>query len=280
LPYDVGVYVEPADEEMMAIGEYLAGKLRAATGFDIPVRALEGAAPARSITLTTTGGDLTLGDEGYELNVTEIGVRLAAPRPAGLFRGVQTIRQLLPPAIESSSFQQGPGTMATGIIRDYPRFKWRGVMLDVARHFFTVEDVKRYIDLAATYKLNRFHLHLTDDQGWRIEIRAWPNLATYGGSTEVGGGEGGYYTQEQYADIAAYAQSRHMILVREIDMPGIPCGAGSPRAELLRRSARLYTEIGSDLARCVLSADRAFCGRRGAGSGGDHPWAVHPYRRG
>src|SRR5512140_1654737 len=93
-------------------------------------------------------------------------------------------------------------------IWDTPRFAWRGAMLDVARHFFGVEDVKRYIDLLAYYKMNRFHMHLADDQGWRIMINAWPQLATVGGSTEVGGGPGGYYTQAEYADIVAYAQSR------------------------------------------------------------------------
>jgi hexosaminidase len=93
-------------------------------------------------------------------------------------------------------------------------------MLDVARHFFGVDDVKRYIDLIAAYKLNRLHLHLSDDQGWRIQINAWPKLATYGGSTEVGGGAGGYYTQDDYAEIVAYARRRQVMIIPEIDMPG------------------------------------------------------------
>lgn len=110
--------------------------------------------------------------------------------------------------------------MPTGVIRDYPRYPWRGLMLDVARHFFPVEEVKRYIDLAAAYKLNRLHLHLTDDQGWRIEIKSWPDLARIGGSTAVGGAEGGFYTQEAYAELVAYAQDRYITLIPEIDMPG------------------------------------------------------------
>jgi hexosaminidase len=103
---------------------------------------------------------------------------------------------------------------------DHPRFAWRGAMLDVSRHFLRVEDVKRYMDLMALHKLNRLHLHLSDDQGWRIEIRSWPALATHGGSTEVGGGPGGYYTQAQYSDLVAYARERFIVVVPEIDMPG------------------------------------------------------------
>jgi hexosaminidase len=102
---------------------------------------------------------------------------------------------------------------------DSPRFPWRGAMLDVARHFFTVDDVKRYIDLIALLKINRLHLHLSDDQGWRIEIKKWPNLTKHGGSTEVGGGPGGFYTQAQFADLVAYAAERFVTIVPEIDMP-------------------------------------------------------------
>ena len=102
--------------------------------------------------------------------------------------------------------QHGPVAAPHGTIDDRPRFAWRGAMLDVARHFFGVEDVKRYIDLMALYKLNRLHLHLTDDQGWRLAIGSWPRLARHGGSTEVGGGTGGFYTQREYAEIVAYAR--------------------------------------------------------------------------
>ena len=111
-------------------------------------------------------------------------------------------------------------SIATGTIKDFPLYSWRGAMLDVARHFFSVEDVKRYIDLISMYKINVLHLHLSDDQGWRIEIKSWPNLAIHGGSIEVGGGQSGYYTQEQYKDIVAYAASRFITIVPEIDMPG------------------------------------------------------------
>jgi hexosaminidase len=165
-------------------------------------------------------GNKTLGEEGYILDIAEDQLKLSAMKPAGLFRGVQTIRQLLPARIELDSVQKGPWEISTGKITDYPNYAYRGSMLDVGRHFFGVDDVKRYIDLIALYKMNIMHLHLSDDQGWRIEIKSWPNLATYGGSTEVGGGKGGYYTQEQYKDIVKYAQERYITIIPEIDMPG------------------------------------------------------------
>ena len=103
---------------------------------------------------------------------------------------------------------------------DRPRYEWRGVMLDVARHFFGVEDVLRFVDLIARYGFNRLHLHLTDDQGWRIEIKSWPRLTEVGGATAVGGGPGGWYTQEQYARLVAAAAERGIVVVPEIDLPG------------------------------------------------------------
>ena len=110
--------------------------------------------------------------------------------------------------------------MGTGTITDTPRFAWRGAMLDVARHFFSVEDVTRYIDLLAYYKINRLHLHLSDDQGWRIQIKSWPNLTVAGSSLEVGGTPGGYYSQDDYSSIVNYASSRYITVIPEIDMPG------------------------------------------------------------
>jgi hexosaminidase len=225
------IYVEAGSDEAMAIGQYLAEKLRSATGYPLQVLEASGA-DGGDIHLDTTGADPLLGEEGYELSIASDLVTLTAHQPAGLFRGIQTIRQLLPAQIESSSLQPGPWPMPAGQIRDLPRFAWRGIMLDVARHFATVEDVKRLIDLSAYYKINRFHLHLADDQGWRIMINSWPNLATHGGSTEVGGGPGGYYTQEEYADIVAYAQSRYIMVIPEIDMPGHTNAALSSYPEL------------------------------------------------
>lgn len=239
------INVQPDSDEVKGIGLYLAERLAPATGFKIQVLAASEAPKSGSILLTTVGGDSTLGDEGYELTITPDRVTLVAPKPAGLFYGVQTLRQLLPPAIERADLQPGPWTLPSGTIRDFPRFAWRGTMLDVARHFFKVDDLKRYIDLMAYYKLNRFHLHLTDDQGWRLRIESWPRLATYGGSTEVGRGPGGHYTQKDYTEIVAYAQSRYITVVPEIDMPGHTNAALASYAELncdgVARS--LYTGI-------------------------------------
>jgi hexosaminidase len=155
-----------------------------------------------------------LGDEGYELVAGSGGLLIRGNGPAGLFRGVQTLRQLLPAGGRLPA--EVPGVR----IRDVPRFAWRGLMLDVARHFFGVRDVKRVVDLAAFYKLNFLHLHLTDDQGWRIAISSWPDLAAVGGRTAVGGDRGGFYTAADYAEIVDYAASRFITVLPEIDVPG------------------------------------------------------------
>ena len=214
------IFVEPAAPELTAIANYLAGRLKPATGFPLKVLPAAGGAPAGNIYLTTADGHPALGDEGYELTITHDAVSLSAFKPAGLFRGLQTILQLLPAAAEAAALQPSSWILPTGKIRDYPRFAWRGVMLDVARHFFSVADVKRSIDLAAFYKLNRLHLHLSDDQGWRLEIKSWPKLATTGGSKAVNNDPGGYYTQADYAEIVAYARERYIMVVPEFDMPG------------------------------------------------------------
>ena len=213
------IYVDDT-AKLGRIGRYLAEKLRPATGFNIQVLPVTGIPPAGNIYLTTKGADPTIGEEGYTMSITGDYLELAAVSPAGIFRGVQTLRQLFPWNIELSTVQPGPWKIPTGIIKDYPSYPWRGSMLDVARHFFSVEDVKRYIDLVSYYKMNVMHLHLSDDQGWRIEIKSWPNLTKYGGSTQVGGGKGGFYTQEQYADIVKYAQGQYITIVPEIDLPG------------------------------------------------------------
>jgi hexosaminidase len=175
--------------------------------------------PPGSFRLTTSAG-APEGSEGYELTITPELVTLAAREPAGLFYGVQTIRQLLPASVEHRAALGRRLALPTGRITDAPRFQWRGAMLDVSRHFLPPADVKRFIDYMVLYKLNRLHLHLADDQGWRIEITTWPNLTRYGGSTEVGGGPGGFYTQAEFADLVAYARSRFIAIVPEIDMPG------------------------------------------------------------
>ncbi|WP_066371257.1 family 20 glycosylhydrolase [Herbidospora mongoliensis] len=161
------------------------------------------------------------GTEGYELTVDADGARISAATPEGLFRGAQTFRQLARvPAI--------PGVR----VSDRPRFAWRGAMLDVARHFRPVADVKRFVDLMAAYKLNVLHLHLTDDQGWRIAIPGWPGLTGIGAATEVGGGPGGFYTAADYREIVRYAQERFVRVVPEVDVPGHTNAALASHPEL------------------------------------------------
>ncbi|QLJ00263.1 beta-N-acetylhexosaminidase [Streptomyces sp. NEAU-sy36] len=199
--------------EVRRVGAYLTGILRPSTGYPLP--------------LTDHGGGIRLhlaksglGAEGYRLHSGPDGVTLTADTPAGLFHGVQTLRQLLPPAVEKKSVSRRSWRIAGGTIEDRPRYAYRGAMLDVSRHFFGVGQVKRYIDELALYKINELHLHLSDDQGWRIAVDSWPRLSAYGGATEVGGGKGGYYTKAQYRQIVSYAASRYVEVVPEIDMPG------------------------------------------------------------
>jgi hexosaminidase len=161
-----------------------------------------------------------LGDEAYTLDISKGKVILTGGSPAGLFFGVQTFKQLVPAFGDQKMSPSNKYVLPAGKIEDRPEYAYRGMMLDVARHFFPVADVKHLIDLLAMYKINFLHLHLSDDQGWRIEIKSWPLLTTIGGSTQVGGGPGGFYTQEDYKDIVKYAQAKFITIVPEIDMPG------------------------------------------------------------
>jgi hexosaminidase len=244
LTANADIYVQGASEELNKIGSYLAERLRPSTGFKIEVKSTD-KAPASGNIYIVLSGTAKQGDESYELAITKNQVMLSSATPAGLFRGVQTIRQLLPANIERATRQEGEWKIATGSINDYPDYAYRGAMLDVARHFFGVDDVKRFIDMIAYYKMNALHLHLSDDQGWRIEIKSWPDLAIKGGSTEVGGGAGGYYTQEQYSEIVKYAGEQYIIVVPEIDMPGHINAALASYAELNcnGKATELYTGI-------------------------------------
>jgi hexosaminidase len=222
------------------VADYAAGLLRPSTGYALPVvqslAALgEGGrrADPAGIVLALGDPDQSLGDEGYHLRTTPQSVTVSARTPAGLFHGVQTLRQLLPAAVESRTAVPGATwTVPDADIRDVPRYAYRGAMLDVARHFLTVAQVERSIDQLALYKINTLHLHLTDDQGWRIAVASWPRLASYGGSTEVGGGPGGWYSQEDYREIVSYASSRFLTVVPEIDGPGHTNAALASYAEL------------------------------------------------
>ncbi|WP_092532053.1 family 20 glycosylhydrolase [Amycolatopsis arida] len=232
LTADTTIHVQPGSPAARGVADRLAEMLRPPTGFALPIADAPATPPRAGITLLLSGADSRVGDQGYQLDVTADTVVLRARQPAGLFAGVQTLRQLLPPKVESATAQPGPWELPGARIVDHPRFAHRGAMLDVARHFHPVATVKRYVDQLARYKVNYLHLHLTDDQGWRLMIDSWPRLATYGGSTQVGGGPGGYYTKDQYREIVAYAAARHITVIPEVDMPGHTNAALASYAEL------------------------------------------------
>lgn len=222
---------DTGDAEAARIAAALAALLTNSMSGAPSVQAVGGEPPRGSIHLTRRGAD-HLGPEAYELDVTSEGAVLRASGGAGLFHAVQTFRQLLPALVEYSAAYELPGSVPAVRIQDGPRYGWRGAMLDVARHFLTADEVKRFIDLMVPYKLNRLHLHLSDDQGWRVEIPGWPDLTRVGGATEVGGGPGGFYTLEEYADLVRYAADRYVTVVPEFDVPGHTNAALTSYAEL------------------------------------------------
>lgn len=222
---NTGIFINSASKEVMAIGNYLADKLNVPTGYSLRVkRAAMEEIPENSILLATSAEDKSSGEEGYELSVTEKSIVLRASNPCGLFRGVQTIRQLLPLEIESDCLVQKEieWTIPCLKIEDTPRYGWRGLMLDCSRTFLTKEYIMRYIDLLAYYKMNRLHLHLVDDQGWRLEIRKYPNITETGAWAIKSDGVkvGGFYTQDEIKEIVAYAKARYIMVIPEIEMPG------------------------------------------------------------
>ena len=235
------------DAEDVRVGHQLARYLEPATGFTLAVRT--GSAPNGAIVLRRDASLARLGPEGYVLDVRPEGVTARAPTAAGLFYAVQTIRQLLPADI----FRDAPAGRATWTmpavrIEDAPRFSWRGGMLDVGRHFMPKAFVKKYVDLLALHKMNVFHWHLTEDQGWRIAITKYPRLTEVGGrraATLVGRQprdstrwtydsipHAGYYTQDDVREIVAYATERHVTVVPEIEMPGHAVAAIAAYPEL------------------------------------------------
>ncbi|WP_376778054.1 family 20 glycosylhydrolase [Inconstantimicrobium mannanitabidum] len=224
LKKDASIYVkgntDEETEEISKIAEFIKEKFKGSTGFELNIIKSDNP-PAGSIYLTTVGSDQSLGNEGYKIETTGDIVKVIAYKPEGISRALQSLRQLLPAAIESKNVVTNvEWSIPVSTINDKPEYAYRGLMLDVARHFFTVDEVKRQIDHAALYKINSVHLHLSDDQGWRLEIKKWPDLTTIGGSTEVGGGPGGYYTQEQFKDLVKYAAERYVEIIPEFDMPG------------------------------------------------------------
>lgn len=206
-------------EEVIALGKYLQSKIEEITALKLKT-SMDDDSPANNFIVLRAAKERNpdISPEFYNMDITADKVEVFAEAPAGIFRAIHTLLQLIPG--EALGDEQMTWDIPTGGIIDEPAFAYRGAMLDVSRHFFGVEDVKRFIDLIALCKINYLHLHLADDQGWRIEIKSWPNLAVHGGSTQVGGGAGGFYTQEEYRDLVNYAASRYITIVPEIDMPG------------------------------------------------------------
>ena len=222
---------DPADTELRHLAESWAEPVREASGFSLLVAAAPAVtSEANTVTLRLSGGTTEANVEGYRMDVTSSAVDISAHTPAGLFYGLQTLRQLLPVNSEDWS-------MPAVVIKDVPRFRYRGMHLDVGRHFFPVTFIKKYIDLLALYKMNTFHWHLTEDQGWRIEIKKYPKLTEIGAYRQetvlgknferfdrpyIGDGKphGGFYTQDEVREVVAYARARYIDVIPEIEMPG------------------------------------------------------------
>ena len=249
------IALDESDETLRGIARYFNEKTAPATGFELPVK------NSGKIKFTLAE-DETLGDEGYHLTVKTNGITITAQKPQGIFYGVGTLLQLLPAEIKSKEVQSDgvQWNIPCVDITDKPQFVWRGLMLDVSRHFFTKEEVMKFIDELAEYKMNVFHWHLTDDQGWRIEIKSLPKLTEVGAwrAKRVGQwwhrdrlmpGEkptyGGFYTHEDVKEVVAYAASRFVRVIPEIDVPGHSVAALVSYPELACTKAPASVNVGN-----------------------------------
>lgn len=231
---------------LTAIGEALSSSWETLTSFPVAT-SYQG-----SIHLQFSEEEQFYHPEAYQLEITPKKIYLRGSTPESIYRAWKTLEQLLMLAnVNNQAY------LPTGMITDSPDYHYRSAMLDVARHFFSVEEVKRYIDQLALYKINYLHLHLSDDQGWRIEIKSWPKLTEIGGSTEVGGASGGFYTQEDYQDLVAYAAERYITIVPEIDMPGHTNAAlaSYPELNCNNKATELYE--GMEVGFSTLCVDKA-----------------------
>ncbi len=238
------IIVQANQPEIYKVAEYLVNRIKPATGYSLSVT--EGNQAGIQFVLNEEP-DARIGNEGYTLDSSPENVIIKANKAAGLFYGVQTLLQLLPAEIEGEAQVDINWKLPVVSIVDYPRFAWRGLMLDVSRHFFTKEYVKHYIDQMARYKYNIFHWHLTDDNGWRVEIKSLPKLTevgawrvprtgTFGSHTPPKPGEaatdGGFYTQEDIREVITYAAERFIQVLPEIDVPGHSMAAIAAYPEL------------------------------------------------
>ena len=239
------------DRETQLVGELLTESLARSTGYHLRLKR-DGKEATNTISLRIDPTLFNLGDEGYRLEISAERVIIRAPNTAGAFYAAQSLMQLFPPEIYAGSEQRRmKWTIPASQIEDVPRFKWRGALLDVGRHFMPKEFVLKFIDLLALHKMNVFHWHLTDDQGWRIEIKKYPKLTQIGslrkespieGSDQKGFDgtpHGGFYTQREIREIVAYAKRRFVTIVPEIEMPGHASAAIASYPELGNTEQRI-----------------------------------------
>ncbi|MES2453893.1 MAG: beta-N-acetylhexosaminidase [Bacteroidota bacterium] len=215
-----------SSKEALPEASFLVAILNQSTGYQLKIKNAGSAQKGEGISLIITKDFTDTVKGAYTLNVTEHTVVAKAASKEGIFNAIQSIRQLLPHAIESKALVKNVSwTLPVVLIKDHPQYQWRGYMQDVSRTFYGVEVIKKYLDIMALYKMNVLHFHLTDDQGWRIEIRKYPELTSkkttvFGESSKQPAERSGYYTQAQMMDLIAYAKARNISIVPEIDVPG------------------------------------------------------------
>lgn len=246
--------IDKSDPEMTALANYFNEEISDATGFSLPVN-------NSGTIIFQLGEHKELGEEGYQLSISSDQLILSAYKHHGIFNGIQSVLQLLPPEIKSKTVQADATWSINCIeVTDKPQFAWRGLMLDVSRHFFTKQEVKKFIDQMAEYKYNVFHWHLTDDQGWRLEVKSLPGLTAIGAwrAPRVGNwwerepqlptdslSYGGYYTTEDIREIVEYAQQRYVTIVPEIDIPGHSMAALSAHPEISCTGGPFHVNVGN-----------------------------------
>ena len=246
--------IDNSDPEMTALANYFNEEISDATGFSLPVN-------NSGTIIFQLGEHKELGEEGYQLSISSDQLILSAYKHHGIFNGIQSVLQLLPPEIKSKTVQADATWSINCIeVTDKPQFAWRGLMLDVSRHFFTKQEVKKFIDQMAEYKYNVFHWHLTDDQGWRLEVKSLPRLTAIGAwrAPRVGNwwerepqlptdslSYGGYYTTEDIREIVEYAQQRYVTIVPEIDIPGHSMAALSAYPEISCTGGPFHVNVGN-----------------------------------
>jgi hexosaminidase len=251
LKENIIININGSDADAYRVGEYLKKELETATGYSATIRR-NGIAATIDLSILPVA-DNTIGNEGYLLTVNSNSVNISANKAAGLFYGMQSFLQLLPKEIESKVVVKNISWTTPCVeVKDYPRFGWRGLMLDVSRHFFTKQEVKQYIDDMVKYKFNLLHWHLTDDQGWRMEIKSYPKLTSVGAWNVKRTGKfgtfapttpdeprdyGGFYTQEDIKEVVQYAKDRFVNVLPEVDVPGHSMAAIASYPELTSTQA-------------------------------------------